>query len=194
MIFQFKDRFPQLNRFWDKYLKYQNRMEVPAKKVLLAEGKISQSYFFIEKGCVRLFFNNNGEDKTVQFFFENEGLTSFDSFINNVPSMFTIESIEPSVIYAMPKKHVMQLMDELSHEPGFIKTFIQMSGLRQTHYINEFVSAIRDTPEQRYQNLLKERPHIILRVPQNYIASYLGVTSVHMSRIKNKIATGKAHF
>ena len=140
------------------------------------------------------FFNNNGEDKTVQFFFEHEGLTSFDSFINNVPSMFTIECIEASVIYVMPKKHVMKLIDELSHEPDFIKTFIQMSGLRQTHYINEFVSAIRDTPEQRYQNLLKERPHIILRVPQNYIASYLGVTSVHLSRIKNKIATGKSHF
>ena len=56
MIFQFKDRFPQLNPFWDKYLKYQTRMELPAKKVLLEEGKISQNYFFIEKGCVRLFF------------------------------------------------------------------------------------------------------------------------------------------
>lgn len=194
MIFQFKDRFPQLNRFWDKYLKYQKRIEIPARTVLLEEGKISQNYLFIDKGCVRLFFNNNGEDKTVQFFFEHEGLTSFDSFINNVPSMFTIESIEASVIYVMPKKYVMQLMEELSHEPDFIKTLIQMSGLRQIHYINEFVSSIRDTPEQRYRNLLKERPHIILRVPQNYIASYLGVTSVHMSRIKNKIASGKAHF
>lgn len=135
---------------------------MPAKTILLEEGKISQNYLFIEKGCVRLSFNNNGEDKTVQFFFEHEGLTSFDSFINGVPSIFSIETIEPSVIYRMPKKQVMELMDELSHEPGFIKTLLQMSGLRQTHYINEFVSAIRDTPEQRYQNLLKERPHIML--------------------------------
>ena len=69
-----------------------------------------------------------------------------------------------------------------------------MSAQRQTHYINEFLSFIRDTPEQRYKNLLRDRPHIILRVPQNYIASYLGVTTVHLSRIKNKIALGKPHF
>jgi DNA-directed RNA polymerase specialized sigma subunit len=60
--------------------------------------------------------------------------------------------------------------------------------------MNEFVSFIRDTPEQRYQNLLKQRPHIVRRVPQHYIASYLGVSKVHLSRIKSKLAKGKAHF
>jgi DNA-directed RNA polymerase specialized sigma subunit len=60
--------------------------------------------------------------------------------------------------------------------------------------MNEFVSFIRDTPEQRYQKLLKERPHIVRRVPQHYIASYLGISKVHLSRIKSKLAKGKAHF
>jgi CRP-like cAMP-binding protein len=46
------------------------RIEVPAKTVLLEEGKISGHYFFVEKGCIRAAFNNNGKDKTVQFFFE----------------------------------------------------------------------------------------------------------------------------
>jgi CRP-like cAMP-binding protein len=169
-------------------------MEVPAKTVLLQEGKISQHYIFIEKGCVRTFFNNNGDDKTVQFFFENEGLSSFDSFVNNVPSSFTIETIEPSVIYLLPRQYVSQLMDELSHEPDFAQMILQMTARRQMHYINEFVSIIRDTPEQRYQLLLNERPHIIQRVPQHYIASYLGVSKVHLSRIKSKLAKGKSHF
>jgi hypothetical protein len=62
---------------------------------------------------------------------------------------------------------------------------------RQRHYMNEFLSRIRDTPLQRYMNLLKERPHIVKRVPQHYIASYLGITSVHLSRIKNKLAGKK---
>lgn len=194
MIFHFRDKFPQLNAYWDKYLPFQQRMEVPAKTILLDEGKTSQQYIFIEKGCVRLFFNNKGDDKTVQFFFENEGLTSFDSFINNVPSLFTIESIEPSVVYLLPKQQVLLLMDELSHEPGFVKMLLQMSATRQLHYMNEFVSFIRDTPEQRYQNLLTGRPHIVQRVPQHYIASYLGVSTVHLSRIKSKLAKGKPHF
>jgi len=194
MFFHFANQFPQLNAYWDKYLPFQKRMETPAKTILLNEGQISQNYIFIEKGCVRMFFNDNGDDKTVQFFFENEGLTSFDSFVNNVPSLFTIETIEPSVIYLLPKQYVNQLIDELSEQPGFAQMILQMSSRRQIHYINEFVSFIRDTPEQRYQNLLTHRPHIIQRVAQHYIASYLGVSTVHLSRIKSKLAKGKSHF
>jgi CRP-like cAMP-binding protein len=194
MFFHFRNRFPQLNAYWDKYLPFQQRIEIPAKTVLLEEGKISQNYIFIEKGCVRLFFQNNGNDKTVQFFFENEGLTSFDSFINSVPSVFTIESIEPSVIYLLPKRYVNQLIEELRNEPDFVQMILQMSAQRQAHYISEFVSFIRDTPEERYQHLLNERPHIIQRVPQHYIATYLGVSAVHLSRIKSKLAKGKSHF
>ena len=194
MLFHFRDKFPLLNPFWDKYLEYQQRLKLPAKTVLLEEGKVSGQYIFIEKGCVRLFFNNDGNDKTVQFFFENEGLTSFESFINNAPSAFTIETIEPSVVYLLPKQYVIQLMDELSHESDFLKMMMQLSALRQTHYINEFVSFIRDTPEERYQKLLTERPHIVQRVPQHYIASYLGVSTVHLSRIKSKLAKGKLRF
>ena len=194
MIFHFRNKFPQLNPFWDKYLEYQKRLEVPAKTILLEEGKVSQHYIFIEKGCVRTFFYNNGDDKTVQFFFEDEGLASLESFINNTPSAFTVETIEPSVVYLLPKQYVTQLMDELSREPGFAQMILQLSAGRQTHYINEFVSFIRDTPEERYQKLLDERPHIVQRVPQHYIASYLGISKVHLSRIKSKLAKGKLHF
>jgi len=194
MLFHFRDQFPQLNAFWDKYQAFQKRLEIPAKTILLEEGKVSQHYIFIEKGCVRLFFNTDGGDKTVQFFFENEGLTSFESFVNNAPSLFTIETIEPSVVYLLPKPYVIQLMDELSHEPDFLQMILYTSARRQTHYMNEFVSFIRDTPEERYQRLLNERPHIIQRVPQHYIASYLGVSSVHLSRIKSKLAKGNLHF
>lgn len=194
MLFHFKDKFPLLKPFWDKYLEYQQRLEAPAKTILLEEGKVSQQYIFIEQGCVRAFFTKDGADKTVQFFFENEGLMSFESFVNNTPSLVSIETIAPSVIYLLPKRYVMQLMDELSHEPGFVQMILQLAARRQTHYMNEFVSFIRDTPEERYQNLLNERPHIIQRIPQHYIASYLGVSTVHLSRIKSKLAKGKLHF
>jgi len=194
MLFHFRNKFPALNDYWERYLPLQRRMEAPAKTILLEEGRRSQHYIYIEKGCVRTWFNRDGTDKTVQFFFEGEGLSSLESFINNVPSPVTIETIEPSVVYLLHKKHVTRLMDELSAEPGFIKMMLQMLAQRQLHYMNEFVSFIRDTPEQRYQNLLKQRPHIVRRVPQHYIASYLGVSKVHLSRIKSKLAKGKAHF
>ncbi len=191
MLFHFKDKFPQLTHYWDKYLEFQKRLEVPAKTVLLEEGKVSEHYIFVDKGCIRLAFNNNGNDKTVQFFFETEGLTSFESFLKNTPSLFTIETIEPSVIYLLPKIYVTKLMAELSHEPGFVKLILEIAAERQLHYMHEFVSFIRDTPQQRYQNLLNKRPHIIQRVPQHYIASYLGISRVHLSRIKSTLARKK---
>lgn len=195
MLLHFRNKFPQLNPYWDKYLPFQKRMEVPAKTILLQEGKVSQHYIAIEKGCVRTFFHNaEGEEKTVQFFFENEGLSSFDSFLNNTPSFFTIETLEPSVIYRLPKKYTLQMLDELSHEPSYLQLIMRISLQRQTHYMNEFVSFIRDTPEQRYLNLLREKPQIIQRVPQHYIASYLGISKVHLSRIKSKLSKGRSHF
>jgi len=191
MLFHFKDKFPELTSYWDKYLEFQQRVEVPAKTVLLAEGKVSGQYLFIQKGCVRLAFNNNGTDKTVQFFFENEGLSSFESFVKHTPSLFTIETIEPSIIYLLPKQQFNNLITELSAEPGFLKLMLEIATERQIHYMHEFVSFIRDTPEQRYQNLLNQRPHIIQRVPQHYIASYLGVSRVHLSRIKSALVRKK---
>ncbi|WP_316824111.1 Crp/Fnr family transcriptional regulator [Pedobacter miscanthi] len=187
MLFHFKDKFPQLSPYWDRYLGFQERIEVPAKTILLKEGKISQHYYFVEKGCVRASLNKQGDDKTVQFFFENEGLTSLESFLKNTPSLFTIETVEPSVIYLLHKTKVHALMAELREVPGFSDIILNILAERQMHYMNEFVSFIRDTPEERYQKLLQERPHIAQRVPQHYIASYLGVTRVHLSRIKSAL-------
>lgn len=133
MLLHFSAQFPALIPYWDKYLEFQQRLEVPAKTILLEEGKTSQQYIFIEKGAVRAFFNNNGIDKTVQFFFENEGLTSFESFINNAPSQFAIETIAPSVVYLLPKQYVLQLMDELKREPAFTQILLQVTAQRQTH-------------------------------------------------------------
>jgi len=166
-------------------------MELPPRTVLLEEGNTAKQYFFVKEGCLRACFNNNGEDKTVQFFFENEGLSSLESFITNNPSAFTIETIEPSVVYALDKGHFYNLVEELSYERDFFYILMEISAARQFHYMNEFVSFIRDTPEQRYLKLLRNRPHIIKRVPLHYIASYLGVSRVHLSRIKGKLARAK---
>ncbi|BAU52022.1 Crp/Fnr family transcriptional regulator [Mucilaginibacter gotjawali] len=191
MLFYFKNKFPQLNKYWDKYLPFQKQVELQSRAVLLEEGAIAKQYFFVKEGCLRACFNNNDEDKTVQFFFENEGLSSLESFMTNKPSAFTIETIEPSTVYALDKDHFFNLIDELSNERNFFYILMEISAARQFHYMNEFVSFIRDSPEQRYLNLLHHRPHIIKRVPLHFIASYLGVSRVHLSRIKAKLARTK---
>ncbi|HVW60373.1 MAG TPA: Crp/Fnr family transcriptional regulator [Puia sp.] len=188
MIFSFRNRFPNLNPLWDKYAALQQRAVFPARTILLHEGKTAQNYYFVEKGCLRLWFDGNGKDITVQFFFENEGVSSLESFQKNIPSMFSIETIEATTVQVLSKKLFSQMINEMGEDPEFMKVLLEISFERQRHYMSEFLSRIRDTPEQRYANLIKERPHIVQRVPQHYIASYLGITSVHLSRIKNKQA------
>jgi len=191
LLFTFKNRFPHLNPYWDKYTALQQRVEYPAKTILLRKGKIAQNYYFIEKGCLRVWFDNHEKDTTFQFFFENEGVSSLESFSKNIPSAFSIETIEPSIVQILSKAVFNEMLAELDQNAEFQKALMNISFERQRHYMNEFLSRIRDTPQQRYMNLLAERPHIVRRVPQHYIASYLGVTSVHLSRIKNQLARKK---
>ncbi|RFM26420.1 Crp/Fnr family transcriptional regulator [Deminuibacter soli] len=191
MIVTLTKRFPHLAPLLEKYAAQQQRLEYPAKTILLHEGKVAQHYYFVEQGCLRVWFNNNGKDTTVQFFFENEGVASIESFRKNIPSIFTIETVEPTTVQVLPKKVFNELINNPEGHPYFLQALIDFSFERQQHYMNEFLSRIRDTPEQRYSNLLNDRPHIVQRVAQHYIASYLGITSVHLSRIKNKLAQKK---
>ncbi|MEP6949706.1 MAG: hypothetical protein ABI863_10550 [Ginsengibacter sp.] len=78
-------------------------------------------------------------------------------------------------------------MSDLGHDPAFLDAMTGILFERQLHYMNEFLSFIRDTPAERYLNLLQKKPYILQRVPQHYIASYLGITPVHLSRIRNKM-------
>ena len=181
-------KLPHLRQQLEEFMQLYERIEVPAKTILLREGEVSKKAFFIEKGCLRAWLNDNGKDITFQFFFEQQGLSSAESFRKNIPSVLTIETIEPSVIHVLHKKDYEHVMATLGRDPAFLKEMIDIIFERQLHYTNEFVSFIRDTPQQRYLNLLQQKPHIVQRIPQHYIASYLGITSVHLSRIRNKLA------
>jgi CRP-like cAMP-binding protein len=58
---------------------------------------------------------------------------------------------------------------------------------RLLYYINQHASFILDNPEKRYKNLLQENPELVSRLPQQYIASYLGITPVSLSRIRARL-------
>jgi len=191
MFEHLKDKFPQLTNHWEKYAELYKREEVPGRTILLREGEVSKRTFFIEKGCLRAGFNHNGRDVTFQFFFENEVISSAESFRKNIPSMLTIETVEPCVLQVLAKKDYEVIMAELRTRPPLLNNMLEIAFERQLHYMKEFLSFIRDTPQERYLNLLKEKPQVVKRIPQHYIASYLGITTVHLSRIKNKILREK---
>lgn len=187
MFSQFRNKFPLTDEKWIEYTNYFSRIEVASKTILLEEGEISKKLFIIEKGCIRVWFNNNGKDLTTQFFFENQSVASIESFMKKFPSQAAVETIEPSVLWWISKNDLDKILEEIKEIPELRDRLINMLFERTFDYMKYFVSFIKDSPTQRYLNLIEERPQIIQRVPQHYIASYLGVTTVHLSRLKSKL-------
>ena len=158
-------------------------LSIPSKTMLLEEGKIADKLYFIRKGCLRLFFYTEGKAITFQFFFEGDFVASFDSLYKGTPSLFSLESIEPSEVMFIKKE---DFYNEIENNSSLRKVYEEKIIERFSFYQHLFLSRIKNTPQQRYEELLKEYPNIIQRVPQHYIASYLGITPVSLSRIRNR--------
>jgi CRP-like cAMP-binding protein len=191
MFNQFRSKFPLSEEKWNEYIGYFNRIEVPAKTTLLEEGEISKKLFVIEKGCIRVWFNHNGKDLTSQFFFENQSVASIESFMKKFPSPVFVETIEPSILWWIHKNDVDTIIEEIKEIPELRDRLIDMLFQRTFDYMKHFFSFIKDSPAERYSSLIQEKPQIVQRVAQHYIASYLGVSTVHLSRIKSKLAHEK---
>ena len=188
MFEQLRKEIPLNDDKWNDYISCFHCIDVPARTVLLKEGEIPKKVFLIEKGCIRVWFNNDGKDVTYQFFFENDTVSSIESFKKEIPSPATIETIEPCKLWYINKKDIRRIIDEMIEIPTIREKFIDAMFGRLFYYMKLYFSFVKDTPMQRYQNLIEEKPQIVQRVPQHYIASYLGISSVHLSRIKNKLA------
>jgi CRP-like cAMP-binding protein len=170
---------PELAQFRDLLIERQ----IAARTILLHEGEISTHAHLIKKGCLREWFNKDGKEITFQFFFEGQAVASIDSFLNNQPSLYSIESIEPSIIYSISKDSFEEINQLF---PEFKENFQKLLYQRFRNYANLFLSRIKDSPRERYEDLIINNPQIIKRVPQHYIASYLGITPTSLSRIRNR--------
>jgi CRP-like cAMP-binding protein len=168
---------------WEKFKPYYTSLEVPAKTTLLQEGKISRSMFFIEKGCLRTWINNDGKEITTQFFFEGDSVSSIESFRTNQPSLYSIETLEPSLLQTISQKDFQQIIE---NSPELKKELEDHLFRRLFHSQQLLYSLLRNNPQKRYKELIERHPHIVQRIPQHYIASYLGISAVSLSRIRNR--------
>lgn len=157
--------------------------EIPSRTILLREGDVATHIHFIKQGCLRMWFNKDGKDITTQFFFEGQPVASIESFLSGQPSLFYLESIEPTTIQSISKENFDHLNQLYPKCKEYFNDFITT---RFANYAQLFLSRIRDTPRERYDDLVNNHPEIIKRVPQHYIASYLGITPISLSRIRNR--------
>lgn len=173
--------------FIHTYKPYFRQESYATKTVLLQEGEVANKVFWVEKGCLRVWLNKDGQEVTFQFFLENSMVSSIESFWKGVPSNFTLETIEPTEVWVADKKDIKPLLEQSLLNPQYRDLFIDVIFQRTFDYVNHSLSFVQSTPEQRYLKLYETRPELIKRIPQHYIASYIGISKVHLSRIKNKL-------
>jgi CRP/FNR family transcriptional regulator, anaerobic regulatory protein len=154
------------------------------KDFLLQEGQVCDKISFINSGCMRAFYNVEAVENTVQFFFADSWYTDYASFILGMPAVENMQALEPSEVVQFKKTDLYKLYDQY---PVFDRVgrvmaenaFISISKLNQM--------LTNEEPEQRYLNLLKQRPELVEKIPQHYIASYLGIQPESLSRIRKRI-------
>lgn len=154
------------------------------KEFVLREGQVCDKVTFIHSGYVRLFYNIDGNENTIQFFFENTWYTDFDSLLTNDYTLENVQALEATEIVQMKKSDLYQLYDThpVFNKIGRImteKAFLSVSRLNKMR--------ANDKPEQRYLNLFTQRPEVVEKIPQRYIASYLGIQPESLSRIRKRI-------
>lgn len=177
-----KEKINNTNK-WEIFRPFFKKVKIPARTTLLQEGKISKTMYFIEKGCLRTWVNCDGKEITTQFFFEGESVSSIESFRTGLPSLYSIDTIEPCILLTLSQKDFWEMVENSSELKKQIEEHL-FKRLFQTQQL--FFSYLKNSPQQRYQDLMTKYPHIVQRVPQHYIASYLGITSVSLSRIRNR--------
>ena len=157
--------------------------EIKKKEIILTAGDICRDIFFVVDGLLRVFFvDSNGEENTFHFSFENTFSADYESFLKKIPSNYSIQALEDTTVVLMSF--------EMLHD-GYkkLRNGERLGRLLAEEYFFIFNDKIQSiytkTPIERYNSLYKKSPRILQRIPQHYIASYLNISSVHLSRLKN---------
>jgi CRP-like cAMP-binding protein len=171
---------------WEMLLPFLEIKKVKKNHLFSEEGKKANEVGFILNGTFRQYYTKDGEEKTTYFFFENQFLISYISCITSSPSLITIEALSESTYLSFPYKVLVSLYDKSKvwGKFGRLVSEYVCIGLEE-----RMVSLLLKSPEERYLDLISSnKQKIIERIPQHYIANYLGITPVSMSRIRNRVS------
>ena len=157
--------------------------KIKKKTMILCEGNICKDVFFINSGLLRIYFvDNKGEEKTFHFALENTFASDYKSFLKGLPSNYSIQAIEDTEVLVMSLEMVQGGYQKLKYGEKLGRLIAE----DYFFLFNDKIQAIyTQTPLERYHNLTSSFPKIFQRVPQHLIASYLNISSVHLSRLKN---------
>jgi CRP-like cAMP-binding protein len=128
-----------------------------------------------------LITDKEGDEHTIHFALENQFISDYSNFMQKQPSFYTLQALEETEVVVVPRSAI---------EWGYknLKEGEKMGRLIAEYYFiyqdNRIKNTYSRTPKERYDNITNVFPNIHNRVPQHMIASYLGITPVHLSRLK----------
>lgn len=162
-----------------------HRKEYKKGAHLLTAGEICRHLLFIESGLVRYYLTKDGEDQTNYFNKEGDFVCYYPSFLPKKPSVVGIQALEDCVVWQISFDGLQQLYKEVEYGERFGRLGIEAVFVQVSAQID---SIYTDTPELRYKNFLHNYSDIVQRIPQYYIASYVGVKPQSLSRIRKRLS------
>lgn len=143
---------------------------------------IPNEIFFIKKGLIRILITDNeGIEHTIHFALENQFIADYSNFLQKLPSIYSLQAVEKTQVVVLPRSAIEWGYKNLREGQKMGRLIAEFYFIYQDDRIKNLYAR---TPKQRYDSITDVFPNIHNRVPQHMIASYLGITPVHLSRLK----------
>lgn len=155
--------------------------------ILLKPGEVSDSCFLVLKGCVKSYFEQDGEEKITGFFLESQPIFTV-SYMNRTPSEYYLSCLEDSIICVGSPEKTKEMISKIPKLEAIGKTINGEMMVKNQIQLDTYMTL---SPEKRYLKLLETNPDLCNRVPQYQLASYLGIKPESLSRIRKRLLTNK---
>jgi len=164
--------------------KYVEKHQFKKKEFILQERKVCKQLYFVEKGCLRMYFiNKKGVEQITQFALDGWWISDYQSFLNKTPSDYYIQTIEESVIISIDNQNLDKLLIELPHLEKYFRLIMQKAIAGAQHRSKLLYEMSK---EEFYIHFSSCFPEFMSRVPLYMIASYLGLTPEYLSELRKK--------
>jgi CRP/FNR family transcriptional regulator, anaerobic regulatory protein len=155
------------------------------KEYLLAQDKVCRHIGFVNQGVFRMYYLQDGKEINTQFFFPNQFVVDYDSFLGQKPSRYFIQALTEAELVVFGLAALEQAYDYSHHWERFGRLVAEQAYRATTERVEAFLFY---NAEQRYAQLLAQAPHLLEQVPLYHLASYLGLERESLSRLRRKLA------